>query len=153
MEKNTAAIEVLNDLIQINNDRIAGYEKAIKELKKKEQDNDLSTLFTAMIAESHEIRNELGQEVQALGGSMDDGTTTSGKIYRAWMDIKAIFTGNDRHAVLENCEAGEDAAQKAYTAALESDVLPAYIRQMLQEQQDALRQSHDEIKSLRNQYA
>lgn len=153
MEKNTAAIETLNDLIQINNDRIAGYQKAIAELKDKEESSDLSSLFTSMIAESHELRNELGQEVQALGGTMDTGTTNSGKIYRAWMDIKAVFTGHDRHTVLANCEAGEDAAQKAYKSALDTDTLPSYIRQILQEQQETLRRSHDEIKSLRNQYA
>jgi hypothetical protein len=34
MEKNERAIEVLNDLIRINNDRIEGYEKAIdKQMK------------------------------------------------------------------------------------------------------------------------
>ena len=33
MEKNRETIEVLNDLIQINNDRIVGYEKAIRDRK------------------------------------------------------------------------------------------------------------------------
>ena len=34
METRTVNAEVLNDLIQINNDRVAGYEKAIEELEK-----------------------------------------------------------------------------------------------------------------------
>ncbi len=42
------------------------------------------------------------------------GTTEMGKIYRAWMDVKAVFTGENRHTILSNCEAGEDATQKAY---------------------------------------
>jgi len=33
MQNTKETIEVLNDLIQINNDRIIGYEKAIKETK------------------------------------------------------------------------------------------------------------------------
>ena len=150
MEKTTSdTIEVLNDLVAINNDRIAGYEKALKELSA--EDSDLGSLFTDMIRESQEIRNELGTEVQVSGGEMETGTTNSGKIYRAWMDVKAAFTGNDRHAVLASCEMGEDAAQRAYDSALTVDDLPDYLRQILIEQQQTLKASHDRIKALRDQ--
>lgn len=148
MQATVETIEVLNDLIQINNDRIEGYEKALRELK--EEDSDLKALFSSMISESHEIRLALGTEVNALGGDMDHSTTTSGKIYRAWMDVKAVFTGHDRHTVLANCEAGEDAAQRAYKTALEDEDLPAYLREMVSEQQATLRASHDQIKALRD---
>ncbi|MBW8686942.1 PA2169 family four-helix-bundle protein [Chitinophaga rhizophila] len=148
MQATIETIEVLNDLIQINNDRIEGYEKALKELKA--EDADLKALFSSMISESHELRLALGTEVNALGGDMDNSTTTSGKIYRAWMDVKAIFTGHDRHTVLSNCEAGEDAAQRAYRTALEDEELPAYLREMIVEQQATLRKSHDQIKALRD---
>lgn len=144
-------IEVLNDLIQINNDRIAGYEKAIRETKA--EDEDLKILFATMIAESHRNKIALATEVQTMGAEVENGTTTSGKIYRAWMDVKAVFTGHDRHTVLTNCEAGEDAAKKAYRTALEHESLPAYIRELLVQQEGALLASHDEIKSLRDQYA
>jgi uncharacterized protein (TIGR02284 family) len=106
-----------------------------------------------MIAESHKIKIALATEVQVLGADVENGTTTGGKIYRAWMDVKAVFTGNDRHAVLANCETGEDAAQAAYKAALQHEGLPAYLREMLSEQQADLRSSHDEIRALRDQYA
>jgi uncharacterized protein (TIGR02284 family) len=150
MQNTQETIEVLNDLIQINNDRVAGYEKAIKETKA--EDEDLKVLYATMIAESHRIKIALATEVQTMGADAEKGTTASGKIYRAWMDVKAVFTGHDRHTVLANCEAGEDAAQKAYRSALEHD-LPAYIRELLVQQQEALRASHDEIKALRDQYA
>lgn len=151
MENITASAtnEVLNDLIAINNDRIAGYEKALKELQ--EDNSDLRPLFTDMIAESHQLRNILGNEVQANGGTMEPGTTASGKVYRAWMDVKAVFTGHDRKAVLSNCEAGEDAAQRAYKDAIEHEALPAYIRELLTQQKAELRRSHDKIKALRDQ--
>jgi len=41
--ENKIAIEVLNDLIKINNDRIAGYEKAAENVEKS--DVMLKTLF------------------------------------------------------------------------------------------------------------
>ena len=151
MENNKEIIEVLNDLVQINNDRINGYEKAIKETS--QADADLKPLFASMISESHKIKIALATEVQVIGGDVADGTTNSGKIYRAWMDVKAMFTGHDRHAVLENCEAGEDAAQRAYKTALSHKDLPAYLRDILSEQQQTLRNSHDEIRALRDQYA
>lgn len=151
MEPTQTTIKILNDLIEINNDRIIGYEKAIQELK--DGDQDLKTLFAGMIDESREARMALGKEVQALGGEMESGTSTinSGKIYKAWMDVKAVFTGHDRKTVLNNCEFGEDAAQKAYDAALSSDEFPAYLRDMVSKQKHILKGSHDEIKALRNQ--
>ena len=151
MENTQATIETLNDLIMINNDRIAGYEKAMEELEGK--DTDLVVIFEKMIDESREIRNALGKEVQVLGGEMAEGTMASGKIYRAWMDLKAIFTGSDSHTVLANCEAGEDAAQKAYTSALEEKHLPHFLKDMISGQQQILRSAHDEIRDLRNQTA
>jgi uncharacterized protein (TIGR02284 family) len=151
MQNIKETIEVLNDLIQINNDRITGYEKAIRETKA--EDEDLKILFATMIAESHRNKIALATEVQTMGAEVENGTTTSGKIYRAWMDVKAVFTGHDRHTVLANCEAGEDAAKKAYRTALEHESLPAYIRELLVQQAGTLLASHDEIKSLRDQYA
>ena len=151
MQNTKETIEVLNDLIQINNDRITGYEKAIRETKA--EDEDLKILFATMTAESHRNKIALATEVQTMGADVENGTTTSGKIYRAWMDVKAVFAGHDRHTILANCEAGEDAAKKAYRTALEHEALPAYIRELLVQQEGALLASHDEIKSLRDQYA
>ena len=36
MEKSKEVVEVLNDLVMINNDRITGYQRAIKELKQED---------------------------------------------------------------------------------------------------------------------
>ena len=155
MQTATETRHILNDLILINNDRIAGYEKAIDELKSRDnataEDLDLIVLFERMIDESRENRNVLGQEVQVLGGDMAEGTMTSGKLYRAWMDVKTLFTGKSRHSILEACEAGEDAAQKAYREALEEEDLPAFLRETIRGQKELLKQSHDEIKALRDQ--
>ena len=151
MESNKETIEILNDLVEINNDRIAGYEKALKELK--DEDEDLKVLFLNMIDESRQVKLDLGNEVQVLGGIIEGSTTNSGKIYRAWMDVKAVFTGHTRHAILTNCHFGEDAAQKAYKMALEAEHLPAYLREMISDQQQLLKVSHDEIKAFAKQDA
>lgn len=154
MENKQDTIDILNDLILINNDRIAGYEKAMEELKEKDktdqEDLDLTVLFEKMIDDSRDMRNALGKEVQVLGGEMSEGTMTTGKIYRAWMDIKVLFTGKDRYTILANCEQGEDAAQKAYKTALAHEYLPHFLHDLISGQKELLKESHDEIKALRD---
>ncbi len=146
MEKITP---LLNDLIQINNDRVVGYEKALEELK--DGDGDLRTLFQRYITDSRQYLHELSAEVTRLGGEPSDGTTNSGKIYRVWMDLKAAITGKDRKTILENCEFGEDAAQKAYDIALNADVeLDPPLRDLIVSQKAKLRTGHDEVKRLRD---
>src|SRR4051794_19256532 len=112
--------EIINDLIKINNDRIEGYKRAVKETK--DEDGDLRSIFNSMITQSLQNKQELSNLMAQLGEQVEEiGTRTDGKIYRAWMDVKATFSGNSRKSVLENCEFGEDAAQKAYKTALASD--------------------------------
>jgi uncharacterized protein (TIGR02284 family) len=149
MEKKEKVIGILNDLIRINHDRIVGYEKGIDELK--DEDADLLTLFQRYTHESRQFVNELTHEVTRLGGDPADGTTNSGKIYRVWMDLKAVVTGHDRKTVLNNCEFGEDAAQKAYDMALNSDTeLEAPLRELIVKQKALLKVGHDEVKRLRD---
>lgn len=151
MERNEKVTGILNDLIRINHDRIVGYEKAIDELKT--EDADLRTLFQRYIQESRGYAEELTHEVSRLGGDPADGTTNSGKIYRVWMDLKAVVTGHDRKTVLNNCEFGEDAAQKAYDMALNADVeLEAPLRDLLVQQKAKLKVGHDEVKRLRDMH-
>ena len=152
MERNEQLTEVLNDLIRINHDRIEGYEKAIEETKDK--DVDLQAIFHRMADESRQYASELKNEVRRAGGDdVATGTTNSGKIYRMWMDVKAVFTGKGRKSVLESCEFGEDAAQKAYDEALRSDApLPAETRQLIVNQKASLKASHDTIKQYRDMH-
>ncbi len=152
MERTEKVVGMLNDLIRINHDRIAGYEKAIEELK--DEDADLRTLFHRYIQESSQYADELTHEVTRLGGEPAEGTTNSGKIYRVWMDLKAVVTGHDRKTVLNNSEFGEDAAQKAYDMALNSDLdLEVALRDLIVRQKAQLKVGHDEVKRLRDSYA
>jgi uncharacterized protein (TIGR02284 family) len=145
MQTNQKLAEVLNDLIEINNDRVRGYKKAIDEAK--DEDSDLKTIFTEMAGNSKKYAAELTQQVQMLGGNPATDTTIRGKIYRVWMDVKATFTGHNRQSLLEACEYGEDAAQKAYTDALASDAeINADVRRLITDQQAALKKAHAGIK-------
>jgi uncharacterized protein (TIGR02284 family) len=150
MENTSKTIEILNDLILINNDRIEGYERALKELEEGGNDADLTPMFLRFIDDSRRYKVELGTEVAAFGRDMETGTSMPGKLHRAWIAVKETFTGHDRHSILEECEFGEDAIKRAYEEALNDEVLAAYIREMLMEQQIELTEAHDEIKELRD---
>ncbi len=149
MNTNEKLTEVLNDLIRINNDRTKGYEKAAEDVKPL--DVDLQATFNKMANESRKYTAELTNEVQRHGGEPETGTTNGGKIHRAWLDVKAAFSGKDRQAMLESCEFGEDAAQKAYKEALASDAeMSSQTRQLITDQQSSLKTSHDLVKKYRD---
>jgi uncharacterized protein (TIGR02284 family) len=149
MEKNEKTIEILNDLVRINNDRIEGYQKAIEDTK--EQDVDLRNVFSKMADESRGYSSELSSEIHRAGGEPTSQATLPGKVYRVWMDLRSAVAGKGRETVLDLCEFGEDAAQKAYDKALDVDDLPSDIQMLIKKQKNALKNSHDTIKHYRDQ--
>ena len=147
MEKDKS-IEVLNTLITINNDRIEGYETASKET----EEFDLKALFAKLISTSQKCKLELVNEVNKLGGEATQGTKVSGKFFRVWMDVKAALTGNDRKAILNSCEFGEDEALDTYEHVLEdhSKHLSTEQQTMIYAQKLLLKADHDQVKTLRD---
>ena len=147
MENTKETVEILNDLIEINNDRIKGFEKALSDVESGEE---LKAVFTEKIGESHRLKMQLAKEVEVLGAETEQGTSFSGTLHRNWLDLKAKFTGHSEHSILEDCEFGEDAILKAYKSAIADEHLPAYLRDTLNDQLVVLQASHDEIKELRD---
>jgi uncharacterized protein (TIGR02284 family) len=147
MESNEKIVDALNQLIQINNDRIEGYERASKETN----ETDLKMLFERFASKSNMFKSQLNSEVVKRGGKPNESTTASGKIFRVWMDFKAALTGKDRKAILSSCEFGEDAAQEEYDNVIKSGIgLPSDVMQIITSQKSTLRIDHDEIKKLRD---
>lgn len=147
METTEKSVEVLNDLIEINNDRVAGFEKAIADIK--DENIDLKDLFQGYAAQSRTN----GQELAALVGQygeVETGTSVSGSIHRAWIDVKSIFGGSDRASILAEAERGEDAIKKAYQDALSEGELPADAAQTVSSQAQQINAAHDQIKALRD---
>ena len=152
METIEKTTEVLNDLIEINNDRIAGFEHAIKGLE--ESDFGLKTIFENFTHESSEYVSQLRNAISQVGGEIDNGHSASGAIHRTWLDVKATFSGHDRKSVLEECERGEDAIKKAYKEALAPDSgLSTEFTSLISQQQVGITAAHDKIKALRDSQA
>ena len=147
-ERNKKTISVLNDLLEINNDRVEGYEKAISETN----DEDLAQLFTNMAAHSRTYRSDLSKQIVLLQGEPTKGTKNSGKLFRAWMDVKAALTAKDRKEILKSCEFGEDAALDAYKTAIEDkdSCLSESLCNLIKMQKQEIQIDHDRIKALRD---
>jgi uncharacterized protein (TIGR02284 family) len=142
------SIEVLNTLIEINNDRIAGYETASNET----EETDLKALFSELKQTSETCNTELISEVIKLGGIPTEGTKTTGKLYRVWMDVKSALTGKDRKAILDSCEFGEDMAVETYQKALRDHLTDITVEQqaMLNAQFAEIKADHNKVKALRD---
>lgn len=148
MENHEKVIDVLNDLVKINNDRIEGYEKAIEDSK---SDGEYHSLFREMIDQSRKYKEQLINEIHSIGGKADRNSNTgSGKVYHVWMDLKSTFQGKTDKSALQLSEFGEDAAQKAYAEALATDNLTASTRNLILNQKEHLKSSHDTIKRKRD---
>ncbi|HQY20239.1 MAG TPA: PA2169 family four-helix-bundle protein [Ignavibacteria bacterium] len=145
---NEKAIEVLNSLVEINNDRIEGYKSASEET----DSNDLKGLFMQFKNTSERCITELTKEIIKCGGIPEEGTKTSGKLYRAYMDLKAALTGNDQQKILDSCEYGEDKAVETYKDVFNnnSENLTAEQISLVRSQYDLIKNDHDTVKSMRD---
>jgi uncharacterized protein (TIGR02284 family) len=143
--KTEKTIDVLNSLIEINNDRIYGYETASKEV----EETDLKMLFMQATETSLKCKAQLVAEVKSLGGKPTESSTTSGKIYRVWMDVKASVTGKSRKVILDSCVFGENAAIETYQDALgNKEDLTADYHMMIAEQLVLIKADHDNVKKV-----
>ncbi len=147
MEKEKT-IDALNTLVEINNDRIEGYEKAIENTEER----DLKDLFSEFKETSRKCLGELKSEITKFGGEVTEGTNASGKFFRAWMDFKSALTGKDRKAILNSCEYGEEQADETYQEVLdeESEHLNPQQQAMIKAQHNLLRIDQNRIKSMLN---
>ncbi|HWD88569.1 MAG TPA: PA2169 family four-helix-bundle protein [Mucilaginibacter sp.] len=149
METTQERVEVLNDLIQINNDRIAGFEKAIADID--DSNADLKELFRGYVDQSRKNAEELSALVGAHGtNDVETGTSAAGKLHRVWIDVKSLFGGSGRESILSEAERGEDAIKKAYQDALTDGELNGDTYDIVQQQASGINAAHNEVRALRD---
>ena len=142
------SISILNDLIEINNDRISGYETALEET----EETELKSLFPQFAQTSKKCNEELVTQVQKLGGTPTLGTNTKGKVFRAWMGVKTVLMAHHSRSILNSCEIGENAAVDAYNNALYNHKKDLSVEQhtMISAQSARINAEYDQIKSRRD---
>jgi len=141
-------IDILNDLIETSKDGEQGYRTCAEDAR----DPQLKQVFEEGASSCARGASELQALVRRLGGDPDKRGSVSGAVHRGWVNIKSVVSARDDHAILSECERGEDIAKAKYRKALERD-LPPEIRQVVESQYQGVLRNHDRARSLRDRYA
>ena len=141
-------MSVLNELIETCKDGQHGFRTAAEDAK----DAELGRILTEFASQRTSFIAELQDRVRSLGGNPDKSGHITGAVHRGWIDLKAALSSNEPHAVLAECERGEDYAVKAYREALEENLDPI-TRGIISRQYASVQAAHDRVKQLRDSLA
>ena len=75
--------------------------------------------------------------------------SAAGALHRGWINLKSAITQGDDHAILAECERGEDSAMEEFRKAL-NDGLSAPVQEIVSRQYGEIKQAHDRVKQLRD---
>lgn len=139
-------VSVLNDLLNITNDRIEGFSKV--EDKVWETRSTLKADYDQMVAQSQIMKTELISLITERGGDADNTTTTAGALHRAWIDVKNTFSSDKAESTLENVVFGEKAAIDSYEEALDSGKLCPESSKVILDQLHHLKASYSKFENL-----
>ncbi len=143
--QNDKSVSVLNNLIETCKDGEQGFKSAAESVKSAAT----KAKFLEYSAERAQMGRELQAEVRRLGGDPEKTGSTAGSVHRGWLDLKAVLTGHDDHAIVAEAERGEDVAKAAFEAAL-NESLPPSAQTLVQQQATKVRRAHDEVKAIRD---
>jgi len=147
MAQQKEIISTVNSLIETLKDGQRGFKEAAEAVK----DPQLKSLFNEYSLQRSRFAGELQSEAIALGESNpEDSSSAAGAMHRAWIDLKSAVTSGDDHAILAECERGEDSAIKEYKDAMEKEELSSPVRDIVSRQYSEVKSAHDRIKELRD---
>lgn len=142
---NKDVVDVLNDLIENAKDGQYGFTKSAERVKSLQ----LRETLSKRAADCQKAVAELQGLVVQYGGEAAEHGSVLGALHRGWVSVKDVLTLDSDHAVLEECERGEDAALARYRKALNAD-LPADVRAVVSRQMSGAQANHDQVKLLRD---
>lgn len=143
--ENDKTITMLNDLLQITNDSLKGFQEVDKKMISNY--GKLATEYQHIVTESDQMKTDLAELIRAKGGDPDQSTTIAGGLHRGWIEVKNSLTADKDQATLSSVVFGEEAAIKSYKDALDSDNLDSDARNLLSDQLDKLEASLKKFKS------
>jgi uncharacterized protein (TIGR02284 family) len=146
MKEQKEILSVVDDLVETLKDGQEGFKQAAEGVK----DPQLKSLFNEYSRQRSRFATELRNQVQRLGKSEGEtSSSTAGALHRAWINLKSAVTKGDDHAILAECERGEDSAVAEYKKAMD-DGLSAPMRDIVSQQYTEIKKAHDHIKVLRD---
>jgi uncharacterized protein (TIGR02284 family) len=146
MAQNKQSISTLNSLIETLKDGEEGFKQAADGVV----DLQLKSLFNEYSRQRARFANALQTQAQSLGESKPErSSSAAGALHRAWINLKSAATSGNDHAILSECERGEDSAVKEYEKALNDDLSPS-LQEIVSSQYSEVKNAHDRIRNLRD---
>lgn len=140
-------ISILDDLIETLKDGQQGFREAAEDV----QSHELKMLFGEYSLQRSQFAGELQSLAHSLGEKEPETRgSVSGALHRGWINLKSALSSKDEHAILTECERGEDSAVAEYTKALAEEGLPGHVAEILQMQYKAVKAAHDRVRDLRD---
>ena len=139
------AVGTLNGLIETCKDGEKGFTTAAE----KVSDVSLKSLFTKYATQRAQYAAELQTAVAGLGSNPADSGHVAATLHRGWISVKGALTSDTDKAIIDECEAGEDAAMKNYKDAL-TKVLPPSIRTLIEGQFQGVQAAHGVVRDLKH---
>jgi len=150
MVQQKETIATINDLIETLKDGQEGFRQAAEAV----EDPKLKSVFNEYSLQRARFAGELQSQAVALGESEpEDSSSAAGAMHRAWINLKSAIAKRDDHAILAECERGEDSAVKEYKEAMEEENLAAPVREIISRQYAEVQSAHDRIKLFRDTMA
>ena len=134
----------LNEIVQKNEDAIKGYKKAAENAKEV----GLQNYFKNKARERRNFLNELKAATPVLDLDKGMDGSAKGAMHRAWMDMKAFFSGDNDESMLEEAIRGDKAAVEKYNEVLADTHLPINSANVIRKQRDWIVQDLEANKKL-----
>ena len=148
MKENREIISVLDELIETLKDGQQGFTQAAEAVS----DSKLKSLFRNYSDQRSRFVTALQTESRKFGEDKpEDDSSATGALHRGWINLKSAVTGGDEHAILAECERGEDSAVEEFHKAVE-DGLPPALREIVSRQYAEIKAAHDRIRDLRDAF-
>lgn len=134
----------LNALLEKTYDAEKGFKKAAENV-----DNpSLKAYFKNKAQERYNFGHELKTEIRSFNQDVDKGGSLTGKVHRAWMDVKSLFSNDDEESMLDEAIRGEKAAINEYEEVLSETSLPLSTKAILQSQKNIINDGLAKINEL-----
>jgi uncharacterized protein (TIGR02284 family) len=138
--------KIIDDLIETLKDGQEGFKQAAEGVK----DPQLKSLFDEYSRQRANFAMELQREARSMGESEPETSgSAAGALHRGWINLKSALTRGEDHAILAECERGEDSAVEEFKKALNNG-LSAPVEQIVSRQYAQIKEAHDRVKHLRD---
>ncbi len=137
--------EQLNSLLTRNYDAEQGYLTVADKIEHPEMKN--------FMQQNSQDRNSFGHEIKEIMSELnlkpDKGTSLSGDVHRAWINLKELLSQNSDEAILAEAARGEEYAIAAYEETINTPGLSPSHKRILSDHLNSIKKTREQITKLK----